>query len=183
MNLHKLQQGFIVTSDEPIKEGDLQYYFGQPISQVIVKAEKDLSNDGRRLKVLYQEPNIILSSLSEAEQKVIGWFDVERLGKEYSNKVNHHPNQLYPNSGETLGEVTIVDFIKGFRKAQSLLSDRRFTKQDMIEFACSVFDSNHGSYSASFRKRAEVMSESLNHQSWKIEAIEEDGKIKVMKLL
>jgi len=164
MNLHKLPQGFIVTSDEVVDD--------------ILTLEYSLfiEINGKYYSLLAQEPNIILSSLSEAEQNAIGWFDVQKLAElQYEDTIF---------GSEALKEVAIIDFKKGFRKCESLLSDRRFTEKDMIEFACNVYNYYYDiNKENSFRGTAETFIQSLTHQSWKIEAIEEDGKIKVLKLL
>ena len=64
--LHKLPSGFIITSDEQIKEGDYMFFDG-----IILKLEKNESPKNR-LKVIAQQDQIDFSSLLEEEQKKIG---------------------------------------------------------------------------------------------------------------
>lgn len=140
--LHKIPEGFIITSDEEPLEKDFVYaidtyqgtsttlgkllsaefggYKVEPISKIptYCRFGKD-----EVFKVIAQQDKIDFSVLSEEEQKEIGWFDVERLSQEN-----------YPISNINWTNKTKKDaFIVGFQKAQELLSDRRFTEQNIID--------------------------------------------------
>ena len=73
--LHKLPEGFIVTSDEEIKEYDKILC----LEDMKIDYATDRTNHHRNLflKVIAQQDQIDLSGLLEEEQKKIGWFDVE----------------------------------------------------------------------------------------------------------
>jgi len=129
--LHKLPEGFIVTSHEEIKEGDLVHHtFG--IHKAVykngilgwisdkTKAHLYFGTEGGG-KVIAQQDQIDFSFLSKEEQKEIEWFDVEELALNETSDID--------NSQFDRGVV--YGFHKGFKKAQELLSDRRFTLEDM----------------------------------------------------
>jgi len=180
MQLHKLPQGFIVTSDEPINKGD--YYFTD--GEVFMRMTQNGAISSYAIKVTYQEPNIILSSLSEAEQNVIGYWDIEAFARSYLKECQDklygtgtqttHP--MYRNSLDVLNGV-----VKGAHKMNELLSDRMFTKQDMGKAYTEGWQDRV--FSSGYQKDVDEYLQSLTPQSWKIEAIEEDGKIKVLKLI
>jgi hypothetical protein len=121
--LHKLQQGFVITSDEETKRGRF-YCF---------RTKSFFDDDGQDVnccmgdvKVIAQQDQIDFSALSEEEQKKIEWFDVDKL---FDN--------IFPNKHllESHDYHNLKDgFTEGFQKAQELLSDRRFTLVDMLEF-------------------------------------------------
>ena len=153
--LHKLSQGlFIVTSDEQTKEGDI---FKHPVN-ILERASRDL--DGRGLlKAIAQEPNIIFSALKEEEQKEIGWFDVEKLAKESIG------NKYFQD--EILD--AIADYKKGFQKAQELLSDRRFSLDEVRQSFWKCFENRGLGYSVTMGDLEVELSKSLSQKSWKVE--------------
>jgi hypothetical protein len=168
--LHKLPEGFIVTSDEEIKTGDFQLRLD---TGKISKFE-DINNskDGFiRKKVIAQQHQIDFSVLSEKEQKEIGYFNIEKLaeftGKNYQHLdgdvINDHPEYY---SG----------FFDGFQKTQELLSDRRFTLEEVEKAIKFGQLSEKESCNKLFEKRGLVKTEitnqfiqSLSKKSWKIE--------------
>jgi hypothetical protein len=183
--LHKLPEGFIVTSDEEIKEND---YVIEDIGGTIygpIDRESIVENPK---KVIVQQDQIDFSALLEEEQKKIGWFD---YAIDFANEIKH--DGLDYNTGRWYGRI------EGFQKAQELLSDRRFTIKDMffvfnkgIEFGDDEI--------VNFRKKFFDKSiQSLSQKSWKVElemefcpqALPKDrytpkltnGKIKIIKLL
>ena len=123
--LHKLSEGYIVCSNEQIEKGSI-------VLETLIDGKKELFeihtlNDidlERQVKVIAQQDQIDFSALSEEEQKEIGWFDVEKLAYNYS-----FATQSDPNWG-----TTILSLIKGFQKAQELLSDRLFTLEEARHF-------------------------------------------------
>jgi hypothetical protein len=109
--LHKLKEGFIVTSDEvPEIKKDWALDETNKLVNLWFYPEKIKG------KLIVQQDQIDFSGLSEEEQKKIGWFDVEKLA------------ELETITNEFNSEKS---FITGFQKAQELLSDRRFTLEDI----------------------------------------------------
>jgi hypothetical protein len=103
--LHKLPEGFIVTSTYKETPFDIN--------------GKSLDIKGKLFPIIAQQDQIDLSGLSEKEQKEIGWFDVEKL---------------YPTLPVEKNQViSFANSLKkeGFQKAQELLSDRMFTLEDI----------------------------------------------------
>jgi hypothetical protein len=115
--LHKLKEGFVVTSDEEIKKGDIVVYKTGEIIKYDVKLNTD-----NLLKVIAQQDQIDFSHLPEEEQKKIGWFDVEESWEQDTKTTSF---------GETNKVDHFKNYKKGFQKAQELLSDRMFTLNDM----------------------------------------------------
>lgn len=118
--LHKLPEGFILTSDEEIKRN---HKYLSLKSMMIFDHDYD---DNKSLtdfdfKVIAQQDQIDFSALSEEEQQRIGWFDVGVYALKQSKKFAKSETDY------TLG------CIDGFQKAQEL-SDRMFTLEDMIDF-------------------------------------------------
>lgn len=121
--LHKLPEGFIVTSDEKIREND--FYFWEVDKKIHQQnkfpEENFIYNDWKynRHKVIAQQDQIDFPSLSPEMQKEIGYFDAELY---------------YPKLDVTTHEDTINIYRReGFQKALELLSDRTFTKKDMFK--------------------------------------------------
>jgi hypothetical protein len=188
--LHKLKEEFIITSHEDIQEDD--FVFAND-TNVIFRCNNHEANSAiPQFKNLYekltaQQDQIDFSGLLEKEQKEIGWFDVEKLAKE-----------MLPDDSDWQRRF---DLIKGFQKAQELLSDRRFTEDNLVDAITMAqeYTQGHGHvYNSS-----EII-QSLSQKSWKVELemeeyIEEEtgsefkwmnkrpkltnGKIKILKLL
>jgi hypothetical protein len=180
--LHKLKEGFIVSSNEEIKEND---YVIEDIGGTIygpIDRESIVENPK---KVIVQQDQIDFSGLLEEEQKEIGWFDVEKL---YPTK-SIEKQSPYTAFNNQLRQ-------QGFQKAQELLSDRRFTENELIEaiIMAQEYTQGHGHvYNSS-----EII-QSISQKSWKVElemefcpqALPKDrytpkltnAKIKILKLL
>ena len=193
--LHKLKEGFIITSDEEIKEEDLIY--GLFNGGVLLKSKINVPIHSQYykeygLKVITQQDQIDFSALKLEDQKEIGWFDVEKFALDSYNK--SYPN-YEPVTDYKLVEKyrSVEQFNNGFQKAQELLSDRSFTLED-IERAMIE--------GLSIEKFWEKCVQSLSQpKSWKVELEMEDkialdghtvvgkepkltnGKIKILKLL
>lgn len=106
--LHKLPEGFIVTSDKITREdANLTPHYQTP--------------DSEFYKVIAQQDQIDFSGLSEEEQKEIGWFDVEKWATE-----------LLPDEDTNLHKLRKLDIALGFQKAQELLSDRMFDEESIL---------------------------------------------------
>jgi hypothetical protein len=185
--LHKLPEGYIVTSDEQIKEGDT---FKHP-DNTLERASRNL--DGRGLsKVIAQQDQIDFSSLSEEQQREIGLnqYDFAQMFYEILKKT-------YPYFDEWIEA-------KEYKKAQSLLSDRRFTLEE-LEWAfmrgALINQRSHSGEILSFTTERNKDIQSLSQKSWKIEVEMElnlngrnglerasfipkltNGKIKILKL-
>lgn len=133
--LHKLEEGFIITSDEDIREGDNYICISSMYVKKCIKKDNNktcfwvedyLGNNDQlkfSFKVIAQQDQINFSALSEEEQKKIGWFDVNKIARE-EHKFNH----------KTIHEISFVLGVEvGFQKAQELLSDRMFTLEEVKE--------------------------------------------------
>jgi hypothetical protein len=160
-NLHKLPEGFIITSDEtPIKKGELYYNI---VNYQIFKLDGVVFNHCK--KVIAQQHQIDFSALSGEEQKEIGWFDVEKLSLQ--------DNEFWRYGGDY--DVFETGFKAGFQKAQELLSDRRFTLEDIEQAMIEGL---------SIEKFWEKCVQSLSQpKSWKVEGILENDKFKITKIL
>lgn len=175
--LHKLPEGFIIISDEPLKVLDY-FYFNIDGLQDILQVESEfhldrIKNHKENSKVIAQQEQIDFSVLSEEEQKEIGWFDIEKLFKQ--SLLNYKPESVYKsdilkdviNNGISRNLGFRDGFEKGFIKAQELLSDRMFT----LEEARKIFDEgvatgvNDWSRTPAFNE----FIQSLSQKSWKIE--------------
>lgn len=143
LTLHKLPEGFIVTSDEKPEIGELYIDDTNLVRRSVMGSGTYWDNRNSYRKVIAQQDQIDFSALTEEEQKKIGWFDVENLAKEASKR---QINLLFGeriNKGDIdeqvkIGGLTIVTsgeslYKEGFQKAQELLSDRRFTLEKVGE--------------------------------------------------
>lgn len=118
LTLHKLPESFIVTSDKKIKVGDLYIVNLQHITGPY-DGHFTLGIDCK--KVIAQQDQIDFSALTEEEQKEIGWFDWISNWEIINNRL------------QNVGGVNPYAYQKGFQKAQELLSDRRFTLEEVGE--------------------------------------------------
>lgn len=121
--LHKLPQGFVVTSDEDILDEDLQFSERQSIFS------KNNVPYGDTKKVIAQQDQIDFSALSEEEQKRIGWFDVEKEAMSYLDR--NYSLSYERTTWQKLHEKT---YIAGFNKSQEFTSDRMFTEKQILEW-------------------------------------------------
>jgi len=198
--LHKLETGFIVTSDEEIKEGDLVLNSLNCIQSFL----KDY-NDINAEKIIAQEPNIIFSDLKEEEQKKIGWFDVRKKANTLRsrNSIIQHPD---PHTNVFESGI-YQGYCIGFKEAQELLSDRMFTEEQVRKSLLEV--ALWGKVSTTRFEDVEKIIQSLSQKSWPVELEMEtcetynldecnsrfsccnqpfkpkltDGKVKILKLL
>jgi hypothetical protein len=154
--LHKLPQGFIITSDEMVKE-ESKFLDNKTIFTCRNTFENGVEDDDGLLhnikckKIIAQQPQIIFSSLKEEEQKEIGWFDTFKLFNQVDGSCNKDEYEHWL-------------FNKGFQKAQELLSDRRFTENDLRNsYGQGVNDGSANIWNE------EKYIQSLSQQSWKVE--------------
>lgn len=108
LTLHKLPEGFIVTSDEEYKDKDFVLL---PITFDLRRCVNGTTFIEGTKKVIAQQDQIDFSALTEEEQKEIGWFDVEKLAD------NIFIGASYQDKYVKMG------YIAGFKKAQELLYD------------------------------------------------------------
>jgi hypothetical protein len=196
--LHKLPDGVIITSDEKIREPGKIYsvkwnriYIGNEVTGNTVDMtdgflliDKDICK-----KVIAQEDEINFSALSEKKLKRIGWFDVEKLSRQWFLSAKFQSSHI----------ADMKSFIAGFQKAQELLSDRMF----MLEDINKAYDEGLIKYSNnnSGLSRKDFIQSLSQPKSWKVELEMEDafdathgeidglypkrtdGKFKIVKLL
>jgi hypothetical protein len=127
--LHKLNEGFIVTSDEDILSYNGLKYLAYPdYSTVHIWDMKGIHKDKSVWvkPVIAQQDQIDFSALTEEEQKKIGWFNTEKLA--YKDIEDNFGSNVTFIEG---GLKWIEGFQIGFQKAQELLSDRMFTIEDI----------------------------------------------------
>jgi hypothetical protein len=163
--LHKLKKGFIITSHEDIQEDD--FVFANDTNVIFRCNNHEANSVIPQFKNLYekltaQQDQIDLSGLSEEEQKEIRWIDVEKLAKE-----------MLPNDSDWQRRF---DIIKGFQKAQELLSDRMFTLEDMrnafqegINKANDNFNPYHGIDLDKCEESKVQYIQSISQKAWKVE--------------
>jgi len=167
--LYKLQEGFIVTSDETTKYGDFVWN-----GEHILEVAKVFHPIGQ--KVIAQQHQIDLSALSEEEQKEIGWLDVEKLAEQFVvSKVKM--------SSQAAG--VLVGFIEGFQKAQELLSDKRFTLEEVKEALFEVLNSDDEECCVTKTRDSKVRKviQSLSQpKSWSVEGEWNKDKFNVLKI-
>jgi len=137
-------------------------------------------------KVIAQQDQIIFSALSEEEQTEIGYFNLNKFKIRQWN--NHKPlsNDLSTENGFKDGLEL------GFQKAQELLSDRMFTLEDISKIFVGenekggLFD-DYLDYRIKTNNKITFkewyLTQTPSQKSWKIECVEENGKVKILKLL
>lgn len=184
--LHKLLEGFIITSEEWVIFGD----------KVISPRYQDTFTFGTRensyvdecKKVIAEENQINFSKLSEEEHKKIGWFNIWQLAVDYQNNI----------SKNAFADANA--FEDGFKKAQQLLFDKMFTLEDILD----AWELGAKEGLPLTRKKKQDLIESLSQKSWNIEIELEqvnnksgasystetiykpkliNGKIKILKLI
>jgi len=185
--LHKLPEGFIVTSDEISHKGDIVI---NNLDNLIGEATRELNQgeikDKEYSKVIAQQDQIIFN-ISEEEQKKIGWFDFLKMGRDYSNKKwenycdreNPTPEQQEQDLfRKILGiEGSTYDWCRGFQKAQELLSDKVFTLNEVKGLLFQVGNAmrykgvNYASYYnyKNVKEEVDKVLQSLAQNLWQVE--------------
>jgi hypothetical protein len=168
LTLHKLPEGFIVTSDEEIKDVRPHKDKLHLEKGYILNTFPDYLTDLSECKlVIAQQDQIDFSALSEEEQKETGWFDVEKALEEILSKEANYNNYwksiIYSNP-------TLISAI------QELLSDRRFTLEDIRHSLIELIKDTScedgllvGKSPAEAYKWIESYIKSLSVKSWEIE--------------
>jgi len=161
--LHKLPQGYVLTSDEEIKERFEGYLLDDEgfIRHGMSDIKALLSFNGK--KVIAQ--NFDFFSLSPEEQKEIGWFDWrEHIGDlaiedaQNAGKLNSNWNNAQWTIAFTSG------FEQGFQKAQELLGG--FTLDDIRNALSESFKASQEGYSVS---SDEIIKSLFQPKSWEVE--------------
>jgi hypothetical protein len=184
--LHKLQQGYVLTSDEEIKERFEGYLLDDEgfIRHGMSDIKALLSFNGK--KVIAQDFDF--SSLSPEDQKEIGWFDVEKISYDWLYDNEENMPKGYPLKPMEYG------FQQGFQKAQELLVG--FTLDDIRNALSESFKASQEGYNIT----SDEIIKSLLQKSWEVE-VEMDctlvgldladdckpkltnGKIKILRLI
>jgi hypothetical protein len=180
--LHKLPEGFIITSNKP-EEGinpEANYFddkvdknglvtlpemFTEKLNTYLVKGIKE--NRRYVYKVIAQQDQIDFSALSEEEQKEIGIYYepvVEAINRAWS-----YLNALgYFTDPTNEGRVVENLLIQARVRSQELLSDRRFTLEDVqLAFAKGAAYITKP-YPQNVQFEVEYK-QSLSQKSWKVE--------------
>lgn len=102
---------------------------------------------------------------------IYGWFDVDKIivaivGIDYYNRLNKDGS-----------EYKILYSV--FQKTQELLSDRKFTLED-IRLA---FNNGYSQFNVRNMDCEDYIESLSQPKSWNIECVEENGKVKILKLL
>jgi hypothetical protein len=162
--LHKLPEGFIVTSDEDIKEDDKILYKGL---FRIGNAGEDGIDKNHFAKVIAQQDQIDFSALKEEEQKEIGIYYepvVEAINRAWS-----YLNALgYFTDPTNEGRVVENLLIQARVRSQELLSDRRFTLEDVQIAITQAFLSGMERIEEITDVQNHII-QSLSQKSWKVE--------------
>lgn len=146
--LHKTPKGFVLTSDEDIKQTGLVLFSNGVSCELLTITDTDefcgIEEDGGlgtiRLsnckKVITQQDHIDFGELLLDDQIRVGWFDVEKLADD-------HIKSCGLKNFMDEDEITIIKLhhTLGFQKAQDLLSDRMFTLVDMREAIAESWNS------------------------------------------
>jgi hypothetical protein len=198
--LHKLPEGFIVTSNKKEQvEIEKLYYESDNNIPIYSFTKETLPEQYYLYEVIAQQDQIDFSEdIPKEKLREIGWFDIEKFALNYDKSKCRNFRREYTFLQTYEG---VEDGIKiGFQKAQELLSDRRFTLEDMIDFS---------KYQEQYKENASIEDnfqtwklKTLFQKSWKIEVEMEvnllgkngldraklipkftDGKIKILKVL
>ena len=187
--LHKLPEGFIITSDVEIKQGNtcLNIYNKVPsiMKNVNVGGKDWEENKKGFLKVIAQQDQIDLSSLSEEEQKMIGWIDIETYCYSKAKSFFEESEGRKPNMNNDKDMLVVSAIQLGFQKAQELLSDKRFTLKDMKKCfqAGEMYCATEGKVyprSNDFKQTINILSQP---KSWKVDGLWENNKFKITNIL
>jgi len=123
--LHKLPEGFIITSNQQPVNG---LYLDTYINKVKNTNGAEYEINEITKQVIAQQDQIDFSNLTEKEQGEIGWFDVERICVKDLEGLYGTISDI-----EHISETYVSGFKTGFYVAQELLSDKRFTTEDVFK--------------------------------------------------
>ena len=126
--LYKLSEGLVVTLSQPeegintevkffddkVDENGLFSFLSMFTNTLTTYLVTGIEENRRYVyKVIARQGGIDISSLTDEERKRIGYFDIEKLAKETTQK--------YINEREK--QTAYLEFIEGFKKALSLLEN------------------------------------------------------------
>ena len=196
--LHKLPEGFIITSNEEVQKDDYYIawetnYATEPKKRWVLYNLGSGLNGSNQQKVIAQQDQIEFSALSEEEQKKIRYFNVEKMARQWVYR-----NTDLPSTSEEAWYEKV--YISGFQKAQELLYDRMFTLEDMKLCYMQGWNRGRDGHSTEMNNYIQSLSQP---KSWKIELEMEqthwkgtklsyedrfkpkltNGKVKILKLL
>lgn len=182
--LHKLPEGFVLTSDEEIKSGSVYYDFDlKTIIQWKGMYAPATFHPNKCKQVVAHPHQIDLSGLKPEEQSKIGWWDVEKLAEE-----------LYPNSNKLAPHIHITPkikkqsrhkqhFIKGFQAVLDLVSDGKFTVEDVKSFATHFHSRRLQHIEETIDSSFKAWQSLYPPNQWQVEYEEVDGKFKILALI
>ncbi len=165
--LYKLKEGYVLCSDEEIREGDNFYHPKGVIFPATPTYLKGPVSSGIMKKVLTQSPDFSL--LSEEDAKRIGWFDWKR----------------YFDLDNTKYGATAHSYYLGFKKHAELTSDRMFTEEDVrkcYQWAVDNVDADGcliDDEEVDFKDFIQSLSQP---KSWQVTISEENGVYKVLSV-
>jgi hypothetical protein len=149
-----MPEGFIVTSNERPQLNECYYSrLSETIGYTAPNGVHNINLD----KVIAQQDQIDFSSLSEEQQKEIGLnqYDFAQMFYEILKKT-------YPYFDEWIEA-------KEYKKAQSLLSDRRFSLDEVRQSFWKCCEIRELGYSVTMGDLEVELSKSLSQKSWKVE--------------
>jgi hypothetical protein len=173
--LYKLKEGYVLCSDEDIKDNDIVLVNKKWHDNVlrIFTTVFGGTKEGCK-KVLTQSPDFSL--LSEEDAKKIGLFDVDKIADVYFEKMMNDGRGFELNFGWR------NRFLEIFKFSQELTADRRFTEEDMIQAFNDGMKNAWKTISQKILPEEYIQSLS-QHKSWEVEYKEENGVYKVTKIL
>ena len=184
LTLHKLPEGFIVTSDEEYKDKDFVLL---PITFDLRRCVNGTTFIEGTKKVIAQQDQIDFSALTEEEQKQIGWVDVDlsklcfydRRNPDFLIKEEFgYDKEEVESTGNFAKKDCACDncfygrskLTEQLIKAQELLSNKRFTLEDMMDIAGFMAAADNKRPIAHLKKEAEeYINRKKSQQLWTIE--------------
>ena len=193
--LYKIEQGYVLCSDDEIKEGDLCYNTSYPRDS----SDKLFGNADYTAKVLIgsvwkkvltQSPDF--SELSEEDAKRIGWFDVDKMALENCKNIIPSHKEQDITTEIWISGARQVGFREGFQKHAELTSDRRFTEEDVRQIIKTArtpkminFDGDEltGKVIRKHLTEDEIIQSLSQPKLWEVEYKEENGVYKIINTL
>lgn len=193
--LYKLKEGYVLCSDEEIKEGDTILHQSHGVcnihkareivgKSIVIGQNKESSCwiDYSK-KVLTQSSDFSL--MSEEDAKRIGWFDVEKWADNEATqryKIKTSPIETYREMiHQRLGFYEGLQ--AGFQKALELTEDRRFTEDDMREAMLLLSRRLLTRDKTSAQKVEEIIESFYTPKSWEVEYKEENEVYKILSII
>ncbi len=157
--LHKLPQEFVITSNEVIEEKS-NFLENNTIFTCRNIFENGIEDDNGLLhktinckKVIAQQNKIDFSKLSQKDQDRIGWLDWRKYWNLDNNRYGAYSHSYF----------------LGFKKREELLSDKKFTLEDMRFMYESGLDGIGENSEFNEVTYFDYLISKINSQSWKVE--------------